>query len=117
MARRLSSFRSGVQTFALTTSEVAFNQLSLIWGVVPFFDRRLDLSEGTFGLGESTMVDLMNVESDSTSEMLKIGEETLRKAGAVNEGETIVILAGRLSGLGLSSSVIVWTIGETITRR
>src|SRR5438445_10897937 len=33
MARRLSTVRSGLQTFALTTSHDAYNQLALIWGV------------------------------------------------------------------------------------
>lgn len=117
MARRLSSFRSGVQTFALTTSADAYDQLSLIWGVVPFFDSRLDVSEGTIGLPESTMLDLMNVESDATEELLKIGEQTLLSAGVIEIGETIIMLAGRLSGLGLSSSVVVWTIGEQVPRR
>jgi pyruvate kinase len=41
MARRLSSFRSGLQTFALTTSQDAQNQLALIWGVLPLYDERL----------------------------------------------------------------------------
>jgi hypothetical protein len=42
--------------------------------------------------------------------MLQAGEETLLKAGIVKEGETIVVMAGRLSGLGLSSSVTVFTV-------
>jgi pyruvate kinase len=95
MARRLSSVRSGLQTFALTNSEDVRNQLSLIWGVEPFCH-----------------------ESKRTSEtMLKEGENTLLKSAVVAEGETIVMMAGRLSGLGLSSSVIVWTIGEDVPRR
>src|SRR4029079_6881371 len=36
MARRLSTIRSGLQTFALTTSPDACHQLALIWGVKPF---------------------------------------------------------------------------------
>ena len=35
----------------------------------------------------------------------------------VERGETLIMMAGRLSGHGLSSSVIVWTIGEDIPRR
>ena len=50
-------------------------------------------------------------------EMLKIGERTLLENKVVDEGETIVMMAGRLSGLGLSSSVVVWTIGEDVARR
>jgi hypothetical protein len=49
--------------------------------------------------------------------MLKKGEETLLEAGVVEKGETLVMMAGRLSGLGLSSSVVVSTIGEQVPRR
>jgi len=95
MARRLSSVRSGLQTFALTNSKDICNQLSLIWGVAP----------------------LMQDTSDTTEKMLNAGEATLLAAGVVSQQETIVMMAGRLSGLGLSSSVIVWTIGEKTPRR
>lgn len=117
MARRLSSFRSGLRTFGLTTSADAFNQLSLIWGVAPFFDEALSLSSDEARIGEGTMLDLMRSESDATEEMLKTGEKTLLKAGVVQDGETLVMLAGRLSGLGLSSSVVVWTIGAEVPSR
>ena len=90
MARRLSSVRSGLQTFALTNSDDVRNQLALIWGVRPFYRE----------------------DSDTTEAMLKEGEDTLLEAGVVTTGETIVMMAGRLSGLGVSSSVIVRTIGE-----
>ncbi len=95
MARRLSAYRSGLQTYALTTSLRSLNQLSLIWGVSAFFQ----------------------LMSDSTEQMLNDGEHTLISNGAVESGETIVMMAGRLSGLGLSSSVIVWTIGADVPRR
>jgi len=117
MARRLSSVRSGLQSFALTTSRDACSQLSLIWGVMPFYNEGLKAGGSSGDFGESTMLDLMKSESDSTEEMLKIGENTLRAAGVVTDGETIIMLAGRLSGLGLSSSVVVWTIGEDVARR
>ncbi len=95
MARRLSSIRSGLQTFALTNTEEVRNQLSLIWGVEP----------------------LCQEKSDTTEELLKSGETTLIKAKVVEKGETVVMMAGRLSGLGVSSSVVVWTIGENVPRR
>ncbi len=95
MARRLSTVRSGLQTFGLTSSRDACNQLALIWGVEPY----------------------MHKSGGSTSDMLREGEKTLIKAGVVEIGETIIMMAGRLSGLGLSSSVIVWTIGEDIPKR
>ncbi len=95
MARRLSSVRSGLQTFALTNSDDVRNQLALIWGVKPF----------------------CHEDSKTTEAMLEEGEKTLLDAAVVAKGETIVMMAGRLSGLGLSSSVIVWTIGEDTPRR
>ena len=116
MARRLSSIRSGLQTFGLTTSEDAFNQLALIWGVVPFFNRDLKVTVDR-QVGEGTMTDLLNTDTDKTGELLKVGEKTLLEAGVVEPGETIIMMAGRLSGHGLSSSVIVWTIGADIPSR
>lgn len=95
MARRLSSVRSGLQTFALTTSEDACNQLSLIWGVQSY----------------------IHEPAQSTKHMLRIGEQRLLERNVVEMGETLVMMAGRLSGLGLSSSVIIWTIGEDVPRR
>jgi pyruvate kinase len=95
MARRLSSVRSGLQTFALTNSTDVRNQLALIWGVNP----------------------LCHEDTDTTESMLEEGEKTLLEVEAVAKGETIVMMAGRLSGLGLSSSVIVWTVGENVPRR
>jgi pyruvate kinase len=95
MARRLSSIRSGLSTFALTNSTEVYNQLSLVWGVEP----------------------LIHEAAETTEAMLKDGEKTLLEAKTVEKGETIVMMAGRLSGLGLSSSNVVWTIGENTPRR
>lgn len=90
MARRLSALRPEQRIVALTTSPLVQNELALIWGV------------------ES----LLTPKAESTEEMLKFGEATLLEAGVVAPGETIVIMAGRLSGLGLSSSVTLFTVGE-----
>ena len=95
MARRLSSVRSGLSTFALTSTEEVRNQLALIWGVEPF----------------------CHEDTKTTESMLKEGEKTLLKAKVVETGETLVMMAGRLSGLGLSSSVVVWTVGENVPRK
>jgi pyruvate kinase len=117
MARRLSSIRSGLQTFGLTTSIDACNQLALIWGVQPMFHRAVRAAVNSEEpAGNTTMMDLTGA-ADATAELLKVGEETLLEAGVVARGETLIMMAGRLSGHGLSSSVIVWTIGEEIPRR
>ncbi|HUS12815.1 MAG TPA: pyruvate kinase [Pyrinomonadaceae bacterium] len=88
MARRLSALRPEQRIIALTNSAEVQNELALIWGV------------------EALIVP----HADTTEEMLKLGERTLLESGAVEKGEMIVIMAGRLSGLGLSSSVTVFTI-------
>ena len=57
---------------------------------------------------------MLTPRSKSTEELLKIGEQTLLQADLVEIGETVVIIAGRLSGLGLSSSVTLYTIAGDI---
>ena len=106
MARRLSSIRSGLRTFGLTTCSDACNQLALIWGVQPFHHPAVRAGAAK-----------IDGDPDATEELLKIGEKTLLDAGVVDPGETIIMMAGRLSGHGVSSSVVVWTIGENVPRR
>ena len=92
MARRLSALRPGQRIIALTNSENVQNELALIWGV------------------ESLLVP----HPDTTEEMLAVGEKKLLESGAVANGEMIVIMAGRVSGLGLSSSVTLFTVSGEI---
>lgn len=91
MARRLSSLRPDQRIVALTNSHEVQNELALIWGV------------------ETLLVPHVK----TTEEMLRAGEKTLLESGAVEKGEMIVLIAGRLSGLGLSSSVTLFTVGGT----
>ncbi|HEY5074285.1 MAG TPA: pyruvate kinase alpha/beta domain-containing protein, partial [Pyrinomonadaceae bacterium] len=88
MARRLSTLRPDQRIIALTSSREVINDLALIWGIEPVLISR----------------------SKSTEEILKIGEQILLQADLVQIGETIVVMAGRLSGLGLSSSVTLYTV-------
>ncbi|HKP45757.1 MAG TPA: pyruvate kinase [Pyrinomonadaceae bacterium] len=92
MARRLSALRPGQRIVALTNSPDVQNELALIWGV------------------ESILMP----HADSTEDMLKSAEKTLLDNRAVERGEMIVVMAGRLSGLGLSSSVTLFTVGGTL---
>jgi pyruvate kinase len=92
MARRLSSLRPAQRIIALTSTRKVMNELSLTWAV------------------ES----VLTPRSKSTDELLKIGEQTLLQADLVEIGDTIVIMAGRLSGLGLSSSVTLYTVAGDI---
>ena len=88
MARRLSALRPDQRIVALTSSREVTDELSLIWGV------------------ES----VITVPSRSTEELLNVGELALLQADVVDLGETIVVMAGRLSGLGLSSSVTLYKV-------
>jgi len=92
MARRLSSLRPNQRIVALTRRPEVVSELALIWAVEP----------------------LLISNAQSTEEMLKIGEHRLLETGVVEDGEIIVIMAGRLSGLGLSSSVTIFTVGGNL---
>ena len=92
MARRLSSLRHDQRIVALTRKPAVLSELALIWAVEP----------------------LLISKAGSTEEMLKIGEQRLLEEHVVEKGETIVVMAGRLSGLGLSSSVTVFTVGGNL---
>lgn len=89
MARRLSSLRPHQRIIALTQSTGVRNELALIWGVESLFTEA----------------------ATSTEDVLKSGEQSLLESGTVKNGAMIVVMAGRLSGLGLSSSVSLYTIG------
>ena len=89
MARRLSSLRHPQRIIALTHRPEVLSELALIWAVEPLLVRK----------------------AQTTEEMLKIGEQRLLEAHVVEKGEMIVVMAGRLSGLGLSSSVTIFTVG------
>jgi len=88
MARRLSALRPHQRIIALTHKPEVISELALIWGVEP----------------------LISKAGGSTEEMLQAGELTLLEAGIVSQGDTIVVMAGRLSGLGLSSSVTIYNV-------
>jgi pyruvate kinase len=89
MARRLSALRPKQRIVAMTPSPDVMNELGLVWGVEP----------------------VLSPPSKSTEELLKTGETTLLQSGFARRGEIIVIMAGRLSGLGLSSSVSLYQVG------
>jgi pyruvate kinase len=90
MARRLSALRPEQRIVALTPSEEARNELTIIWGV------------------ES----LLHPPADSTRDLIKVGDRVLLEAGVVQQGQIVVVMAGRLSGLGLSSSMTLHAVGE-----
>jgi pyruvate kinase len=92
MARRLSALRPDQRIIALTHKPHVLCELALIWGVEP----------------------LLSKPAETTEQMLRAGEEALLEAGVVEKGEMIVLMAGRLSGLGLSSSVTLFTVAGNL---
>lgn len=95
MARRLSAFRPSQRIIALTHSREVQNELALIWAVEP----------------------LIHGHSERTEEMINSGDRVLLENGITQQGEIIVLMAGRLSGLGLSSSMTLHAVGEDITKK
>lgn len=92
MARRLAALRPVQRIVALTSSKDVQNELALIWGI------------------ES----VIHPTCEKTDDLVRIAERTLLEAGIVQQGELVVLMAGRLSGLGLSRSMKLHTIGEPV---
>lgn len=94
MARRLSALRPQQRIIALTHSSQVYHELATVWGVEPF----------------------VHPPCDSTEKLVLVGERVMRENGIVEPGEQIVLMAGRLSGLELSSSVKLHTIGFDVVQ-
>ena len=95
MARRLSTLRPEQRIVALTPSKDVYNELALIWGVEP----------------------ILHHPCEKTDDLVRIGERALLESGIVQQGEMVVLMAGKLSGLGLSRSVKLYNIGDTDTQQ
>jgi pyruvate kinase len=95
MARRLSALRPAPRIVALTNSREVQNELALIWAVEPLVCSR----------------------AATTEDMIHAGDRTLLEAGITYQGELIVLMAGRMSGLGLSSSMTLHEVGADVTRQ
>ncbi len=95
MARRLAALRPEQRIVALTHSRDVQNELALIWAIEP----------------------LLQPRAERTHDMIHGGDRTLLEAGIVQPGDVIVLMAGRMSGLGLSSSMTVRTIGEDVAQQ
>lgn len=94
MARRLSALRPDQRIIALTSSPDVREELSLIWGVEA----------------------LVHTPCDTTEQMMRVGEQILLENGIVDPGELVVLMAGKLSGLGLSRTVKLHEIGEAASQ-
>jgi pyruvate kinase len=90
MARRLSTLRPRQRIIALTSSKKVLNELTAVWGVEP----------------------VLHEPCETMDQLLSAGEARLADTGAAQKDELVVLMAGRLSGLGLSSSIKLHQIGS-----
>jgi len=90
MARRLSTLRPDQRIVALTNSREVANELSLVWGVET----------------------IVHPRCERTEDLLRTGDRALLENGVAQQGELLVVMAGSLSGLGLSRSVKLHTAGQ-----
>jgi pyruvate kinase len=95
MARRLSALRPEQRIVALTPSRDVRNELALVWGV------------------ESALHECC----ERAEELISAADRTLLESGIAQQDELVVLMAGRLSGLGLSSSMKLHFVGESVTEQ
>lgn len=90
-ARAIATFRPGVPIITCTTSETVYQHLSLSWGIYP----------------------LLIEEEHETFSLLEHAVETVKNAGYVQKGDTVVITAGIPLGIsGTTNLIKVHVVGE-----
>ena len=90
MARRLSALRPQQRIIALTSSRDVRNELSLIWGI------------------ESAL----HPSCERTEELIQTGDRALLESGFAQQSDLVILMAGQLSGLGLSRTVKLHEVGQ-----
>ncbi|MGB9177895.1 MAG: pyruvate kinase [Pyrinomonadaceae bacterium] len=90
MARRLSALRPQQRIIALTPKRDVRNELALIWGI------------------ES----VLHPSCDRTEELIQTGDRALLESGFAQQDDLVILMAGQLSGLGLSRTVKLHTVGQ-----
>jgi len=90
MARHLAALRPAQRILALTQSETTQRQLALVWGVEP---RRFDFLP-------------------CSDELLMACDRLLLAEGWASPGEIVVLIAGGITGLGISNMMKLHRVGE-----
>jgi pyruvate kinase len=90
MARHIAALRPSQRIIALTSSATTYRRLALVWGVEP---HRCEFSP-------------------RSEELITSCDQMLIREGIASRGEVVVLMAGRLSGLGLSSMMKLHRVGE-----
>lgn len=92
----LSRFRPEMPILAMTAQEKIYHQLSLCWGVIPFFSR----------------------EGDSLEKAYEILSQLAIAKGYVKLGDLVVITAGTPFGqAGTTNMMIVQKVGDSLVRQ
>ena len=87
---RLSTLRPEQRIIALTSSKTVANELALVWGVET----------------------IVHPPCERTEDLLRAGDHALLESGIAQRDELLIVMAGTLSGLGLSRSVKLHTAGQ-----
>lgn len=90
MAQHIAALRPSERIIALTSSVATYRRLALVWGVEPH--------QCEFSL--------------RSDELITSCDRKLMSEGIASRGEVVVLMAGRLSGLGLSSMMKLHRVGE-----
>ena len=89
-ARQASKARLKAPLYALTNNPQTADQLCLAWGVIP----------------------ILVPPVDSTDELIRVGERVLLEKGLIQQGEEIVILAGKAPSREAANLMKIHTVGE-----
>jgi pyruvate kinase len=87
-AEILSAFRPRPPIAALTYNETTYRRLALWWGVIP----------------------VKSVFTASTDDMVRQGEDLLKRAGLARSGDTILMLVGQRNQAGATNMLRVHTV-------
>ena len=88
-ARQVASLRPPVPILAITNSFRTYNQLALVWGVIP----------------------VLTDEHPSYEEMLEVGRKTVAELGLAQKGDRFVLTAGtRINEAGGTNLLVVETL-------
>jgi pyruvate kinase len=91
IARRVAALRPRQRVIALTPQETSYRQLAITWGLEPY------------PLEDFTPV---------SDEMLALGDRALLRFGLAEPGEAIVVTAGRMPDLAISTAMKLHRVGD-----
>jgi pyruvate kinase len=91
MARRIAALRPSQPIIAMTTNERTRRQLAITWGVEPY---------------------VISSEADTSDGLLPLVDRALLERKLAEPGESVVVMAGRVSDVVISLSMKIHFVGE-----